>query len=318
VRFAPWATVDRLVEQVPLLVTGSLAILVVPLHRLRGGLRDHVFQLLREPFAPELAFLLICVAAFFANPTPFPYNLLLLVPAQFIAVVRHRALFVKAIGESGWALLLWPLLAAVHLVPWVTSTPRHFDMSNERQMQVVTLAENLTDPKRHRVFDGAGLVPTRDPIGFYWLIHTFTVRPLMDGTWPSIRSQLDAQEVPVILSSYRTNWITVPDRRFIEAHYLPLTQDFQLVGTRLEKGEGRWTALASGNYFLSVEGAGASEAWVEVDGQRVPPGSHHLSRGPHHFRFPAQLTLTAIWCGPQCTGPPSLENTSRALFETWY
>ncbi len=315
-RFAPWGTLHRLLLQVPLLVGGALAVLVVPLLRLRGGPRERLRQLFRDPFTPEWIFLVICLAAFLANPTPFPYNLVLLVPPLFIGVLRHRAPLVKAIGESAQGWLLWPLLASAHLLPWLTGTPRHFDLTNERQMRVATLAESLTDPSRHRVFDGSGLVPTRDPIGYHWLIHTFTIRPLSDGTWPSVRSQLADREVPVILPNYRTNWLPEPDQQFIADHYLSLAQDFLLVGARLEKGEGRWMALATGNYLLRLQGAG--EAWIEVDGLRVPPGPFHLERGPHRFRFPASQTLTVIWCGPQGQSLPSLENTRQPLFINWY
>lgn len=315
-RFAPWDSLHRLLLQVPLLIGGAMAVLVAPLFRFRGGFREGLRQLFNEPFAPEWGLLVVCFTAFLANPTPFPYNLVLLVPALFIAVLRHRAPVTKAIEGSAQGWLLWPLLASAHLLPWMTSTPRHFDMSNERQMRVATLAEGLTDPSRHRVFDGSGLVPTRKPLGYLWLIHTFTIRPLSDGTWPSIRSQLAAFEVPVILPNYRTSWLPEPDLRFIAAHYIALAQDFLVLGTRMDKGEGRWEALAAGNYFIQAQGEG--ETWIEVDGQRVERGPRHLERGSHHFRFPTQQTLTVIWNGPHGGPPPRLENTPQPLFLNWY
>jgi hypothetical protein len=315
-RFAPWDTLVRLFRQTPLLAGGAAAVLAAPFLRMEGGLWGVLTRLRKNPHAPEWAFLLVCLGALLANPTPFPYNLVLLVPAMFIAVLRQRAPLVEGIRSIPMGWLLWPILVAGHLLPWMTSTPRHFDMSNERQMRVASLAEQLTDPARHRVFDGSGLVPTRDPIGYHWLIHSFTIGRLSDGTWPSIRSELASREVPVILPSYRTGWLSAPDKHFISSNYLALAQDFLVLGSRMEKGEGQWTALATGNYFLRTLGEG--EAWVDVDGRRVQPGSIRLSRGPHSFRFPAQQSLIVIWSGPKGGPPPVLEPAQRPLFVNWY
>jgi len=315
-RFAPWNTLVRLLSQAPLLAGGAAAVLVAPFLRAEGGPRGVLLRLRTNPHAPEWAFLLVCLGALLANPTPFPYNLVLLVPAMFIAVLRQRAPLVEGIRSIPMGWLLCPILVAGHLLPWMTSTPRHFDMSNERQMRVASLAEQLTDPARHRVFDGSGLVPTRDPIGYHWLIHSFTIGRLSDGTWPSIRSELASREVPVILPSYRTGWLSAPDKHFISSNYLALAQDFLVLGSRMEKGEGQWTALATGNYFLRTLGEG--EAWVDVDGRRVQPGSIRLSRGPHNFRFPAQQSLIVIWSGPKGGPPPVLEPAQRPLFVNWY
>jgi hypothetical protein len=315
-RFAPWDTLVRLLRETPLLVGGAGAVLAAPFLRRKGGLRGLLTRLRTNPHAPEWALLLVCLGAFLANPTPFPYNLVLLVPAMFIAVFRQRASLVEGIRSFPMGWLLWPILFAGHLLPWLTSTPRHLDMSNERQMRVASLAEQLTDPAHHRIFDGSGLVPTRDPIGYNWLIHSFTIRPLSDGTWASIRSELASHEVPVILPSYRTGWLSAPDKGFISSNYLALAQDFLVLGSRMEKGEGQWTALATGNYFLRNLGEG--EAWVDVDGRRVQPGSIVLSRGPHRFRFPAQQSLIVIWSGPRGGPPPVLEPARRPLFVNWY
>lgn len=317
-RMAPWPTLYRLLLQTPLLVGGAIAVLLAPLAGLAGPWREDLSSLLRKPHFPEWAMLLVAIGVLTANPTPFPYNLVLLVPFMFVAVARHRRPLVRALRDTRRGCLAWSMLISGHVLPWMTSTPRHFEMSNERQMTVIDLAEKLTDPARHRVFDGSGLVPTRDPLGYYWLIHTFTIRPMSDGTWPSVRSQLAAHEVPVILPSYRTNSLPRQDQDFIAANYLALAQDFLVLGARMEGGEGQWTALSGGNYFLALQGGTPADVALEVDGKSVSPGPIRLERRLHQFHFPPGRALVVVWTGPRGGEPPSLPGTRMPLFLNWY
>ena len=315
-RFAPWDTLHRLLVQVPLLVGGVIAVLVTPLISNWNRGWEGRWQLFQSEHAPEWGFAVISIVAFLANPTPFPYNLILMVPVLFILLVRHRHPVVKVIRDSTQGWLLWPLLCSAHLLPWLTSTPRHLDFSNLRQLQVATLAENLTDPNRHRIFDGSGLVPTRDPIGYRWLVHTFTIGSLSDGTWPSIRSELAKHEVPVILPNYRISWLPKEDQHFISSHYIALAQDFMVLGASMEKGGGSWTALAPGNYFLIAEGQG--DPLIRIDGQPAQPGPLRIERGNHHFQFSNQHRITFVWSGPRGERPPTLGYTRQPLFVNWY
>lgn len=314
-RFWPWISLDRLVVQCPLVlgVLGAAGLWAFRTYR-NGGWKAF---LAKDGPAPEAAFAALAVAAFLVNPTPFPYNLVLLVPPLFVLGVRVVAATLPtdlSVEVRGLALCF---LGSAHLLPWWTATQRHFEFTNGRQVQLMELSERLTDPARHGVFDGSGLVPLRNPVGEHWLVHSFTLARLTDGTWPSVRQQLQSRETPVILPNYRTQWLPREDQAFIEAHYLALAADFLLLGKRGTGGTTEWEALAEGRYLLKLLEA-PPDATVAVDGVPTATGIVTLAKGPHRFTYPEQSRLQVLWLGPRATGIPALREPSQPLFINWY
>jgi hypothetical protein len=179
------------------------------------------------------------------------------------------------------------------------------------------LAERMTDPDRHAVLDGSGLVPTRHPPGKHWLVHSFTITRMWNGTWPSIRSQLAARETPVILPNYRLDKLPEEDQAFIRAHYVSLASDFKVLGRVATGGQTDWEALAEGRYELRLLQA-PPDATVVVDGVAAAPGVLPLGRGPHRFQYPGGSALQIVWLGPGLKAMPALPDTPEPLFLNWY
>jgi hypothetical protein len=310
------ATLGRLPGQTPLLVAGVAALVFTGAAQWRS-MKTAYFRW--DTSFPDLALLAWTVAVLFITPTPFPYNLVLLVPFAFLAM-RHLA---RPAGEALRAKpARVPLAAAVvitHLVPFAMQTSRHFSMTNERQHTLMNAAEALTAPD-DRLFDGAGLVPTRDSIGPYWFLHSLLLRLYFSGGIPSYREMLAAHPAPVLLRSYRTDWLTPADQAFIRAHYCPLADDLWVLGQVLPKGGGSWTSLRRGRYVALLASGPPGPATVEIDGARVRTGDPVvLSEGKHAVVAAAEASPAVLWLGPRLDALPALENADhRQLFVNWY
>lgn len=314
-RFAPWATLSRMIYQAPLMVAAGLVLLVRPLCRVR---REGWGFFLRDlECVPEWTFLCLCTLVLLVNPTPFPYNLVLLVPAIFIGAARAGLKLVPVLASRRYTWILVPVLAGLHFLPWLYWNARHFRMTNWRQVEVMRMAESLTDPAKHRVFDGSGLVPLRDPISRNWLLHTFTIQGFWNGEVKPLREQLAQVETPVFLTSYRTSWLPEEDWAFLRAHYRPLAMDMAVLGFVRNETAFTWEALATGRYELAVISPGGEcRAWL--DGQSVQPGILQLAKGPHAFRMEGCRASRLTWVGPSRKQEPMMNEASMPLFVNWY
>ncbi|MGZ4778358.1 MAG: hypothetical protein ACXV5L_04130 [Thermoanaerobaculia bacterium] len=301
-RFSAQPLLLRFLIETPLLVLATVVALVVAANRAR--LQSITA---RESLAPEVWLLLMAFAALFANPTPFPYNMVLLVPQAAILSLRLSPME-WMVPRISVAVLTAAVL--VHLLVWALFTKRHLPMTNSRQIKLMTMAEELTDPKVHAVLDGAGLVPTRHPPGHFWLIHTFTIASFRNGT-VSVPRQLSEGRTPVVIPSYRLAGLSRDDRRYIWEHYIALAGDFLVAGAPLPAGTREWECLVPGRYALLGSPA-------LIDAQAHQPGVLVLSRGIHRFdvqREPASL----VWLGPSAQRLPELEaGDARRLLVNFY
>lgn len=317
-RFSPWDSLGRAFSEAPLVMCGALAALAAPFLPPAG----RTFRsFLDAPEFPEWFFAALFLAAFLANPTPFPYSLLHLVPAFFVLVVKfgeRLAPLAASLGHPARSMVVGSLVL-LHAVPWAKSTWRHFEMNNERQCEVIAAAEAMTDPASQCVFDGSGLVSCRNPPGEHWIIHTFTIRHFFDGSWPTVRSLLARNPTPVILPNYRTSWLPRDDQFFIRDHYVALAEDYLVLGAVLGPGPGSWEALAGGRYHMELDpGPGKSEIPFEVDARPVMPGIQVLGKGSHRLRVPEGRQLRIAWLGPHLDQLPNLAPASHPLFVNWY
>jgi hypothetical protein len=310
-RTSPAFTLMRALQEAPLLVlAGAAAVMAgaVQLVRRRGFSRDSV--------VPECALLAAASAALLVNPTPYPYNLVLVVPQVAILVLRFFPRSIELWTRGGvWKPALACLIVA-HFLTWMYPTLRHLQMPNGRQFLLMTTAEAMTDPKVHAVFDGSGLVPTRRPPGFHWLLHGFSIPFFRNGTFGRIHEQLAEGRTPVIIPSYRTGWLPTEDRRFISEHYMPLAGDFWVAGKLLvEPGTVRWECIVPGRYFVVAD---PPESAVRIDGQPAAAGPVTFSRGEHTIDSAAQRMVVA-WVGPYMKAPPALgHGTPQQVFVNWY
>jgi hypothetical protein len=311
IRFSAAPTLSRLIFETPLL----LVAVSIALTAAARGLRSSGW-FSRESLVPEVFLLAIAVGAILVNPTPFPYNLVLVTPQAAILVFRLAPAAVMLWSRRRvWQLVL-SIALLVHGVVWLLITRRHVYMSNARQMELASTAEELTDPRVHAVFDGSGLVPTRHPPGYHWLIHSFSIGFFRSGAWEPIRMQLARGQTPVIIPNYRIVALPPDDLRFITAHYVPLSGDFFVAGTVLGTGQNRWDCLVPGRYYVGWDGGSGG---VRIDGMPLAqPDAVVFTRGPHEVNT-ISPRVWVIWLGPHVKTPPRMGQGRPAdVLVNWY
>jgi hypothetical protein len=291
-----------------------------------------------DGWLPEAYLMAVAFGALMLNPEPFAYNLLHLVPYIFLFAYRYAILFLKdAWANPAWRPLLVSVLIFGHLVPFGIATRRHLDWTNLRQEQLMQLAENLTDPLKDHVYDGAGLVPTRTSIHFNWFLHSLIIRNFTSGAWPSVSEMLTARPASVILPNYRTDWLSDQDRDFISDHYVSISDDLLVLGKVLPKGGNTFEIYHPGRYRIAtLEGSdlkGTYPAGMQglmqpsikgavtgtLDGAAITNQVTELAVGTHRIECASDCQPTVVWLGPKLDriGRQG-EGNRRLLFSNWY
>jgi hypothetical protein len=310
-------TLLRLPIQTPLLLAGVLGALIVCVSTNAASFNRGDLWTCGHA---EALLLLVAFAAFLVNPTPFPYNLLLLVPFLYLLVVRvllsQPALL--APGRGAWPWIIGAIVFT-HLFPFAHHTRRHLALDNARQVQVMTTAEALTDPERDRVYDATGLVVSRRSIHRWWYLHSLSARSYGTAEFPRLATMLTRQPAAVLIKSYRTDWLPAFDQSFIDAHYVPLADDLWVLGTAIAQDRS-WECLHGGRYELKVAPApGAPAPRVLVNGTQMLPGVHRLARAKYDLGITDGGRAAIVWIGPRLATAPSLSQQSHSrLFVNWY
>jgi hypothetical protein len=295
VRFAPWYTLSRLPAQLPLVVALSIAAVIAVLVEL---VRRGRTALTWNGTLPEVLLAVGAMVGLFLNPAPFTYNILHLVPYLFLLVFSY--------GRTLWQELqnkptLWPALASIvllgHLVPFGLSVKRHTDYRNYRQTAFMRLAESLTGPGTDAVYDGIGMVPTRRSIHFNWFLHSLNIRSFLSGSTPKVCEMLAAHPAPVLIRSYRTDWLSKEDQEFIESRYVPLSDDFWVLGKELPAGAGDVEIIHPGRYCIAPL-KNSTNIVCSVDGIASVDKPVELTIGVHHIESSSDQGLKLYWVGP--------------------
>jgi len=333
-RFGPGVALWRLLGQTPLLLAllaSALVALVVDLRR-RGRA-----ALSWDGNLPEALLFLGALTALLINPTPFPYNLLHLVPYAFLFAFRHAVTLWKEISQRA---ALLPVMGAVliftHLAPFGLATRRHLDFTNYRQVALMRLAEDLTDPAKDPVFDGIGMVPTRPIISPRSFLHSLGILAFLQGPGPQIRDLLAADPAAVIIPSYRTDWLPEADHDYIREHYVELADDFWVLGKVLSPGGGTFEIIHPGRYriasFQVSNLAGSYPTGIAgllappeepslpgtLDGTPLTNRPVELSVGTHRIETAATCQPTVVWVGPRLNRARRLgPGDHAALFVNW-
>lgn len=334
-RFLPWSTLARLLGQSPLLVAlttaACYAVSTDLVRRRRNALNW-------EGNLPELLLMLGALAALCANPTPFPYNLLHFVPYAFLLSFSYARTLWKTLAERS---SLWPVagmvIVVVHLVPFCVASIRHLDRPNIRQRQLMMLAEEFTDPVKDPVYDAIGMVPTRRSIHFQWYLHSLNIRGVVNTPGSRVREMLAARPAAVFIPSYRTSWLPPEDHEFISQRYVPLADDFWVLGTVLPAGGGNFEIFHPGRYLIDTlprsgiidtnkpnqitrPTAGDKVNLIStLNGKPVTNGPVELAVGNHHLEVPGDLKVAVVWLGPKFNSPPPIApGDQRILFLNWY
>jgi hypothetical protein len=333
--FAPWSTLARLPAQAPLLlgVTAAACIGVV-LDLTRRGKAAIGWD---GPL-PEFLLALGAFGALAVNPTPFPYNVLHIVPYLFIFAFRY----IVSIWNELWRPVnLRPLLASTlvfaQVIPFGMATSRHMDHLNWRQERLMSLAEDLTNPNCDPVYDGIGMVPTRPTIHFQWYLHSLNIGSFINGKGPTVSDMLSNRPPAVLIPSYRTDWLTDADHDFIKTRYVPLADDFLVLGKVLSNGGGTFEVVHPGRYRIStLNGSDLADTYpLGVKGAMTPeepgaligsidgnPLTNHpvqLAVGTHRIECAPDCQPAVVWVGPHLDrvhriGP----GDHRFLFCNWY
>jgi hypothetical protein len=332
--FGPLRTLRRLVVQTPLVTAlGTLGMI----SSVAQAWRFRRINISPEGLLPEALLLFVALTALFANPAPFPYNLVNLAPYAFLLAFRYGTTLVQNSAHRVVTPVVVGAVVIGHLLPFGIATYRHVGMTNDRQKTLMQVAEALTEPGRDPVYDGVGMVPTRDSIHGQWLLHTLNVRNFIDGPAPHIREMLERKPAAVIIPSYRTDWLPSEDHGFIRDRYLPLADDFWVLGTILPAGGSAFQIFHSGRYRVYAVGSSSTEFVSELDsrssvlfqdstrlegtldGRPLVEGSVELPIGTHVIECPPQYIYAIVWLGPRLNGVPQLAvSDHRTLFVNWY
>lgn len=334
-RFAPWNTLERLLTQTPLL----LAALVVPLTSVISAIvRQAPSAFSWLGCLPEAGLFSVALVALFVNPTPYPYNLLHLVPYAFLFVWRYYASLLKtaAVAQPILATVL-PVVVFTHLVPFAIATHRHTGWLNYRQERVIRLAEDLTDPVKDPVYDAIGMVVTRPFVDRRAFLHGLLINNFLKRSGLRLRDMLATNPPAVVIPSYRTDWLPEEDHAFIRERYVSVADDFLVLGKILPAGGGTFEVFHGGRYRISTlkgsdldgtyplglkgletpEDPGAITG--TIDGQPLSAHPVELGVGLHHLECPSDCQPAVVWMGPH------LERIHRlgpgdhgVLFYNWY
>jgi hypothetical protein len=332
VGFKPWNTLGRLLWQTPLLLALTLAACCVVATEL---IRRRKAGLSWEGDLPEAMLLAGALAALMINPTPFPYNLIHIVPYAFLLAYRYAdALWRRCRDRTQLLAFAAALVVLVHFVPFVITTKRHSDQPNARQHMLMRLAEDMTDPKKDPVYDAAGMVPTRRSVHYRWFLHSLNIRDMVKNPGSRVRDMLAARPAAVFIPSYRTDWLPPEDHDFIEERYVSLADDFWVLGSVLPAGGGDFEIFHPGRYrivrlkpavFLDTERISKALALDEIsvvgtlNGTNISNEPVALSLGVHRIETPADGQIGVIWVGPRLDTVPRVSPGRHAtLFWNWY
>ena len=314
-RFGPWEALGRLLGQTPLLLaclTAALAAVAVNLRR-RGKA-----ALTWEGALPEALLFLGALAVLLIDPAPEPYKLLHLVPYGFLLAFRYGAELLKENwGRRALRPVLVALLIFAHFVPFGAATRRHPGWTNYHQEARMRLAEGFTDPAKDPVYDGVGMVPTRPSIHFCWLLPNVNRPSLAEERGLRVREMLAARPAAVFLPNYRTDRLPEEDQAFIRERYVPLSDDFWVLGKVLPAGGGAFEVVHPGRYRISsLEASDLARTYPgglagllaplkeesligTLDGAPLPKRPVELAAGTHRVETKPDCQPAVVWMGPR-------------------
>ena len=198
----------------------------------------------------------------------------------------------------------------------------------------MAVAEAMTSAK-DPVYDGIGMLLTRPSIDFHWYLHSLNIQTFLDGSGPHVRDMLAANPAAVLLRGYRTDWLASEDHSFIADNYVPLADDFLVLGKILPAGGGEFQISRAGRYRVApledsvIAGAGAGsrtaggesglQGGAILDGKPTSGSVVEFSVGRHRLETPPGCQPTVVWVGPRLERPPRLDqHAHEGLFVNWY
>jgi hypothetical protein len=301
-RFAPLSALSRLFFQTPLL----MGVLLLPILKRFlgpfGGALDWTGS------TAEFLLFLWSLVLLVVNPNPFPYNVLTIVAVGCLAAGAYLREVMPAVHLShDVSVLLLGVVLTTQAVPFLVQTEVLLETDNSRQTVLMDRAADLTDPITDAVYDGAGLVPTRRSVGYYWFVNIMNVQRYRSGAIPTFRSEALRDAPAVILPTYRLSYLAPEDIQFIQANYLALAGDFLVLGDVSKDDDHSWTCLHAGRYEVMQSREAPRNAWLRLDGQAASAGVRFFTKGIHHIEASPGTTPRILWVGPKLDTSVSLQ-----------
>ncbi|MFZ6748921.1 hypothetical protein [Undibacterium sp. Ren11W] len=319
IRFDPIIALDRLPLQIPLIE--GLAVLAVAWVLIKV-LSDQKEAFTWDGLLPEALLCLGSFALLLINPTPYPYNLVNLVPFAYLLAFRFAAPFVEFKYENHqFQTRLLGLMFFLHITPFILAMPRHLEYTNDRQKILIQTAEAMTDPRMDRVYDAVGMLPTRASIGFNWYNHSLNRAAFANGTIPSVSAMLTEHPASVIIRSYRTEMMSNSDKEFIRTHYIAIADDFWVLGRTLALGGGDYTVSHSGRYMVQQFDRGRFLPLRDalMAGKPISEEPIELNLGTVQIQCAPNVQPAVVWIGPSLKTLPVLGKGNHSnLFRNFY
>lgn len=326
-----WRMLGRLLGQIPLLLALLVSACVATFVAVR---RQGRAALASDACLPEALLWLLAFVALLLNPTPRPGEVL--IPAVFAYLLVFR--YAIGLAHETWQLplarpLILTLLVFAHFVPFWMATRRQWLWTNYRQEGLMSLADRLTSPAEDTVYDGVGLVPTRRSPQL----------PLPKRAAPDalrstgFRDLISTQPPAVLIRNHRNNWLWEQDGSLIREHYVPLAEDFWVLGRLLPVGGGSVEIIHPGRYRISSKEISCIFGTVEknslglvipavktncvgtVDGVPLSGKPIELTVGTHRIETSPDCEPAIVWLGPKLDRlQPQGDSDYRQLFVNWY
>lgn len=174
------------------------------------------------------------IASLWLNPHPHPNNHVILIPPMSLLAsifLTHVHAWLSSRSERLMAMLL--LLACLGLAG-VTSLPRILEqtrLANHTQLNTLEEIQRITGAD-DRIFDMAGLYFRPDAYPIFAMDYC-TMKQYTNGRFPRITATLRKNQVVAIVQSFRTNWLTDEERRFLHDHFIQYAGNILLMGQEL-------------------------------------------------------------------------------------
>lgn len=323
-RFWPWQTLARLLTQTPLLLALTFAALIATALTISKRGRAAFSW---DGLLPEALLVLGALGVLMLNPTPFPYNLVHVVPYAVPLAFKYALSLNMQFRKSAEVVILTVVtVALLQFVPFTIASARHLRFTNSRQKELMQLAEKLTDPHADRVYDASGLVLTRSSIHYWWYLHSLNMW-LLKLPGEGIRDIFSSQPPSIFIPSYRTDWLADADLEFIRSRYVPLADDFWVLGSKVSPDTGSFEIFHPGRYCIvptnrltHLNSPAVPELITgTLDGVSLSDKPVQLTVGKHTIQTSNHSSVAVVWLGPSVDRVPSIaERDHRLLFVNWY
>jgi hypothetical protein len=328
-------TLGRLLQQTPLLLAVTVAALGAVMLEIKRRGRA---ALTWDGLFPEALLFAGAFVTLLLTPVPEPYKLLLVIPFAYLLAYRYAVGLLNAVwGRPILRPVLVALLVFGYFVPFGLATRRHLAFTNYHQEARIRLAEGLTDPVRDVIYDGVGMISCRPAIGAGWRLPNVARHDSGMTEGARWKEMLAAHPAAAILPNYRTDQLPAECHTYIKEHYVPLSDDFWVLGKVLPAGGGKFDITHPGRYRIaSLKGSDLAGTYpaglagllapLEVgsltgtlDGLLLSNRPVELKAGTHTIATQGDERPTVVWVGPKQDRLGRLgESDHRFLFIKWY